>query len=155
MTNNTTNLYKNFSEARLSISNLAVEIYPLTRQFIDTVEPELNLALEKMSANKQDPLLADTYFDVAQYMNTFDDFIVSANRLFTDMKQTIDISASVAVKIPDALTTDAVASTSDIAPELRRLTKDMTVLLERSGELKRTISRLKSNWAKTRQKLTP
>jgi chromosome segregation ATPase len=144
--------YADFQEAYTQVNLVTKELYSSAKKFVETVEPQINQCVKKLSVFKSGP--PHSYEAVFSYMSHFDEFTLSANKFFNEAKKVLEQSENCMQRIT-SVTTD----TSEIKPEDTDLNKEITNLFHqlksfpvRTQDLQKEMDKLENNWKRTRAK---
>jgi hypothetical protein len=147
--------FADFKEACMHANQVTKELYQSAKKFVDTVEPEINQCVKKISVYKSGPPYS--YESVFSYMNHFDDFTLSANRLFTEAKKVLEQSENCMQRVTSVKngTGETAADKPEedvlLSNEISELFKQLKTLPLRTLDLQKEMKKLESNWKKTRE----
>ena len=156
-----TALYHDFTEAYNNAQSLTREFYPQAKKFVEHTEPELTRFMKKISSGAGDQGSSYAYQKLIHYVNHFDDFTLSANKLFTDLKQAIEksdhfMNRLIELKLKHKTETGETPENiyTDLLPELEELTSGLKQIPERAGILDVKMKKLENDWTKTKEKIS-
>ncbi|MDB5285000.1 MAG: hypothetical protein JWO06_4075 [Bacteroidota bacterium] len=150
-------LYHNFTEAYANVDQITRDFYPITKRFIEGIEPEINTYMSKMS---EDESLSGpkSHQALLKYMNHFDDFILKANGVFSEVKKILDNSNHFLTKVVAIKSANSDLLEDKQLPlilELKLLLDHLVKINEQVMILDNERKRLETSWHRTKVKLVP
>jgi hypothetical protein len=151
-------LYHSFTEAYINVHSITRDFYPVAKKFVEHTEPELSGYVEKGSYTPQQNQIA--YQKLVQCINHFDDFTISANKLFGDLKTVLHKSDNFMTRVLDQkISADKAGSATPpqfytaLIPELNLLIACLKQIPERAANLEEKMKQLELDWKKNKEKI--
>jgi len=155
-----TALYHDFTEAYTNVHSLSREFYPKAKNFVEHTEPELTRFVEKISRSQGNQGGSYSYQKLMNYLNHFDDFTLTANKLFTDLKLLLGKSDNFMTRVISIKlnhTSDyeegSLPHYMELMPELNELIADLKRIPERTANMEAKMKKLENDWIKTKEKI--
>jgi hypothetical protein len=148
--------YADFKEACIQANQVTQDLYKSAKKFVETVEPEINQCVKNISVYKSGPPYS--YEAVFSYMSHFDDFALSANKLFTEAKKVLEQSENCMQRISSVKngTGETAGGSAEedylLSSEISELFKQLKILPLRTQDLEKEMKKLENNWKRTREK---
>lgn len=147
-------LYHDFTDAYTHLYQMSKELYPAARRFVEKTEPEISQFMARAVASAAPASGAD----ISRYISNFDDFTISANKVFGEINNIIKKSETL---INRKLDIQKGETTSDPREEasLIDLMAEYTAALEQlrktqtaTDELEKSFRLLTQQWIKLKAK---
>jgi hypothetical protein len=149
-------LYHSFTEAYSNANQVKVDFYPQAKRFVDGIAPEIDKYLNNLSMARGSATTPRSYEMVMNYMHGFDDFTISANKLFTNLGRVLNESEQFMVRIIDlkqnsssTIIPGSFENYTNMIPELNDLLARLQQIPPHVDELHRQMTKLERDWKKT------
>lgn len=153
-------LYHDFTVAYADFHLLKQELYPTTKRFIETTEPELNRLVKRLESGTSSNATPMLFQTLMKYMSHFDDFILEANRFFGELKEMHNqcdgfMQKVLAVKANAEQTGNQhdLDALQLFTPELDNLLNQIRQMPEKADALDKKMKKLTEQWVKTKDKM--
>jgi len=153
-------LYHDFTDAYTNVHSLVGDFCPMIKKFVEQTEPELTRHIENISETMGNEGKPYSYHKLVNYMTHFDDFTLTANKLFVDLRGALQQSDDFMTRLIDLKmnlkkTGDDGSYAPFIAlmPELNELITALKPIPERAVALETKKKKLESDWQITKEKI--
>ena len=149
-------LYQEFTVAYINVHVVRREFYLNAKKFVEQTEPELTVSVEKISKSENYQANPFAYQTLVNYLNQFDDFTLTTNKMFSDLQIVLDksdaymnklVERKIDVKNPAP---EPETVYSELIPELNELTTGLKKIGDWATSLETKMNAMQNTWAKTR-----